>query len=57
MYNSYTGKYQSGIADNRYGYRGTQGPYGGYTGAAGFPAFSTQTLQQGLVPIPKRRRR
>lgn len=57
VYNSYTRKYQPGIADNRYGYRGTQGPYGGYTGAVGFPAFSTQTLQQGLVPLRGRSRK
>lgn len=50
VFNGYTRKYQGGIAKNLYGYRGTQAPFGGVTGVAGYPALSQQTVSQGLVP-------
>ena len=53
VFNSYTGRYQGGIANNKYGYKGTQGPYGGNTGVVGFPARSNQTIQQRLIPEAK----
>jgi hypothetical protein len=48
--NGYTGKRMAGIADNLYGYKGTQAAWGGYTGVGGAPSFSTQSIMQGLVP-------
>ena len=49
--NGYIGKHMSGIKDAVYGYRGTQGVYGGPTGIVGAPGYSNQTVSQGLVPI------
>lgn len=41
VYNSYTGNYMNGIADNKYGYNGTQSVYGGNTGVVGYPAITS----------------
>lgn len=49
--NYYTGKKMAGIARPMYGYRGTQGPYGGYTGVVGGVALGNQQISQGLVPL------
>ncbi len=49
--NHYTGKPMAGLSRVEYGYNGTQGVYGGYTGVAGYPALSKQTIEQGLVPV------
>ena len=49
---AYTGKMIPGIPVNLYGYKGTQWTYGGNTGVGGYPALSSQGLQQGLIPFP-----
>lgn len=55
--NAYTGKTMAGIADNRYGYKGTQWVYGGNTGVVGYPALGTQQLKQGLIPMAMQKKR
>lgn len=49
--NHYTGHPMAGLSKVKYGYNGTQGVYGGYTGVGGYPALSNQTIEQGLVPV------
>jgi len=44
VYNMYTGGYQPGFAKVKYN------PYAGVTGMSGFPALSTLTVTQGLLP-------
>ncbi len=55
--NAYTGNTMAGIADNRYGYKGTQWVYGGNTGVVGYPALGTQQLKQGLIPMAVQKKR
>jgi hypothetical protein len=51
VYNAYTRTYQNGIAVN------VENPYTGFTGAVGYPGWSNQTIEQGLVPLPRRMNR
>lgn len=54
--NGYTGQYMQGIVSPKYGYRGTQGVYGGVTGVVGARALSDVSIRQGLIPLNKKRR-
>jgi len=45
VYNTYTRRYEDGFANVSYK------PSAGYTGPSGFPALSTLTVKQGLIPI------
>lgn len=47
--NGYTGKRMAGIANNLYGYNGTQSVYGGNTGVVGYSGLSNQTAD--LMPF------